>query len=92
MKNSTNDPEDAEKYSYAPIDNNPLTDLAIIGHAGPYAGFTTLRTSPVKYSRCTFRIRFILSINHSDSVTRNYRDIRCINGSYDNDADGRLRF
>ena len=31
---------------------------------------------------CTFRIRFILSISHGDSVAWNHRDVYIVNGGY----------
>ena len=33
-------------------------------------------------TRCTFRIRFILSISHGDSVAWNHRDVYIVNGGY----------
>ena len=30
----------------------------------------------------TFRIRFVLSISHGDSVARNHRDVYIVNGGY----------
>ena len=44
MSNSINNPENEEKHLYDPVDYNPHIGLATIDHAGPFAGFGTVRT------------------------------------------------
>ena len=39
--------ENEEKHLYDPVDYNPHIGLATIDHAGPFAGFGSVHTSPI---------------------------------------------
>ena len=47
MSNSINNPETEEKHLYDPVDYNPHIGLATIDHVGPFAGFSSVHTSPI---------------------------------------------